>query len=55
MLGRAGLDATFDDVFAKEGGPEKCAGLNMRIERGQDTKLSRNRTMGNYDVVVWEE
>lgn len=55
MLGRAGLDATFDDLFQKEGGPEKCAGLNMRIERVQDTKLSRNRSMGNYDVAVWEE
>lgn len=55
ILGRAMLDAAFDDVFEREGGMEKCQGLMMEVRRGDDSKLSGGRTMGNYEIAVWEE
>lgn len=55
VLGRFNLDMAFEEVFEREGGMEKCQGLNMRITRGDDSKLSGGRTMGNYEISVWEE
>jgi len=54
ILGRFMLDTAMEEVFEREGGEEKCIGLQMRIERGEDSKLKGNRTMGNYQVSVWE-
>lgn len=55
VLGRTMLDEAFDNMYAAEGGYEKAVGLNVKIERGQDEKLSNNRSMGTYELSVWEE
>lgn len=54
LLGTYQLDLAFEGVFDGEGGEEKCQGLHMIITRGDDTKLSRGRTMGNYEITVSE-
>ncbi len=55
ILGAVGLDAAFKEMFDAEGGQDRCIGLMVRIERGQNERLSRNRTMGTYAVSCWEE
>jgi len=55
LLGRAMLDSAFEEMFEQEGGMDKCIGLNIKIERGEDEKLPGRRTMGTYDLTVWEE
>lgn len=55
LLGAYQLDESFAEVFKKEGGQEKCQGLMMRVDRLKDTKLSGDRSMGNYEISVWEE
>ncbi len=55
ILGAFQLDLAFREVFDGEGGEERCEGLHMTITRGADTKLSRGRTMGNYEITVSEE
>lgn len=55
ILGRSMLDQAFDDLYEAEGGEEKAIGLNMRITRGEDKKLPGKRTMGMYEINVWEE
>lgn len=55
VLGRTMLDQAFDDMYEAEGGYEKVIGLNVQINRGQDKKLPGKRTMGTYELSVWEE
>ncbi len=55
ILGAVQLDVAFEEVFEGEGGQEKCLGLMVKIERGEDMKLPGKRTMGTYEVSVWEE
>lgn len=55
ILGAVLLDNAFEKVFEGEGGVERCQGLNMKIERGADQKLPGKRTMGTYEISVWEE
>ena len=55
ILGRAMLDQAFEDMYESEGGHEKCIGLNIRVARGEDKKLPGKRTMGTYELSVWEE
>ena len=55
ILGRTMLDQAIDEMYEAEGGEEKCIGLNMRISRGADEKLPGKRTMGTYEIEVWEE
>jgi hypothetical protein len=54
MLGAFQLDMCFEEVFEKEGGQEKVQGLKMTINRGDDSKLPGKRTMGNYEITVWD-
>lgn len=54
MLGAFQLDMCFEEVFEKEGGQEKVQGLKMTVARGEDSKLPGKRTMGNYEITVWD-
>lgn len=49
------LDQAFDDMYEAENGEANVVGLNMLIRRGPDKKLSNRRTMGTYEIEVWEE
>lgn len=53
--GRVGLDNAFEDMFLQHGGMEKCAGMMVAIERGEDSERSGGRkgSIGNYDVFAW--
>lgn len=55
LLGAYQLDLAFEEVFEKEGGAERCMGMNFKIERGEDSRLKGNRTMGTYSISVWED
>jgi hypothetical protein len=49
------LDQAFEDMYDAEGGYDKCVGLNIKISRGEDEELPGKRTMGTYELSVWEE
>lgn len=55
ILGRTMLDQVFDDVYKAERGVDNAIGLNMKISRGEDEKLTGKRTMGTYSIEVWED
>lgn len=55
ILGRTMLDHAFDETLEEVGGVEQLRGMVVRIERGDDGKLARGRTLGNYIIQYWEE
>lgn len=55
VLGRFMLDQGFDELYEKEGGHDKVVGCNIAISRGDDEKLPGKRTMGTYELTIWEE
>lgn len=56
ILGRTMLDTAFDNVVEGEGGDyASIVGMIVRVERGKDTKLKGNRTLGNYFIKCWDQ